>query len=43
MSIFEILFAAFFCFLMVFALLGVLYVLMRAFSDIIKFVETKIK
>jgi len=43
MDIAEILFTALFCFSMVFALLGGLYLLMRVFADIIRFIETQTK
>ena len=43
MNIADTLLTALFCFSMVFALLGGLYILMKVFSDVVKFIETQTK
>ena len=43
MSIFEILLNALFCFSMVFVFLGVLYVLVRLFTGLIRFIDPETK
>ena len=43
MGAIEIVYAAFFCFAMVFALLGSLYVLVKLSTGVIRFFENKVK
>ena len=43
MGIVEILYSALFCFTMVFALLGCLYILIKLSTTIVRFIETKSK
>ena len=43
MDISEILFSAMFCFLMVFALLGALYILVKLATSAIRIIESKSK